>query len=271
VTNAQTALATAKDNYTYVTHYQAPSADVALAQAQVQAAEAGLAEAEALVAELKGETLPPGAISTLAAARTQIAQAELAVESARLTLSNTVLIAPITGTVTVINAAVGEAVSTAPIITLAALDEPLVRFYVEENDLGKVAVGYTVTVVFDAAPDMPLAGHVTRVDPALTTVDGSPAVQAWAALDTPASAFPRVSGLTAEVEIVAGEAKNALLVPVQALRELAPGSYAVFVVQANGQLKLTPITVGLKDFANAAILSGVKAGDVVSTGTVETK
>ncbi len=77
--------------------------------------------------------------------------------------------------------------------------------------------------------------------------------------------------MSAEVEIIAGEAKNALLVPAQALRELAPGSYAVFVVQPDGQLKLTPVTVGLRDFANVQILSGLKAGDVVSTGTVETK
>ncbi len=77
--------------------------------------------------------------------------------------------------------------------------------------------------------------------------------------------------MSAEVEIIAGEAKNTLLVPAQALRELAAGSYAVFVVQPDGQLKLTPVTIGLRDFANVQILSGLQAGDVVSTGTVETK
>ena len=77
--------------------------------------------------------------------------------------------------------------------------------------------------------------------------------------------------MTVEVEVVGGEAQDALLVPVQALRELSPGSYAVFIVQPDNSLKLTPVEVGLRDFANAQILSGVKAGDVVSTGTVETK
>ena len=88
-------------------------------------------------------------------------------------------------------------------------------------------------------------------------LDGQPAGLRW--------------GMSADVEIVAGEAKNALLVPAQALRELAPGSFAVFVVGADDQLKLTPVTVGLRDFANVQILTGLKAGDVVSTGTVETK
>ena len=49
------------------------------------------------------------------------------------------------------------------------------------------------------------------------------------------------------------------------------GIAAVFLVGENEQLTMTPVTVGLRDFANAEILSGVKAGDIVSTGTVETK
>ena len=77
--------------------------------------------------------------------------------------------------------------------------------------------------------------------------------------------------MTVDVEIISGEALGALLVPIQALREIAPGSYAVFIVDADGSLKLTPVTVGLRDFANAEILTGVEAGDIVSTGVVETK
>ncbi len=271
VSDAAAALETAQANYVYVTDYQPPSADVALAEAQVQVAQADLADAQAWLAELKGEALPEGANSNLAAVRAQVAQAALAVESARLALDNAVLTAPVAGTITALSASAGEAVGTGAILTLAALDEPLVRFYVEESDLGKLGVGSPVQVVFDAAPDVPVTGVVTRIDPALVSVDGSPAVQAWARLEAPTGVLSLASGLTAEVEIVAGESKGVLLVPVQALRELAPGSYAVFVVQADGQLKLTPVTVGLKDFANAEIVSGLQAGDVVSTGTVETK
>ncbi|MBI3177309.1 MAG: efflux RND transporter periplasmic adaptor subunit [Chloroflexi bacterium] len=236
--------------------------DATLAGAQARAAEANLTAAREKLADLLAGN-PPGSSS--------VRQAELSLESARLTFANSTLTAPVSGTVTAVKADVGEAVGTTPIITLSALDQPLVRFYVEETDLGKVAVGYPINVVFDAAPDVTFTGKIARVDPALVTVDGSPAVQAWAQLDPGASTIRLISGMTAEVEIIAGESKNALLAPVQALRELAPGSYAVFVVLPDGQLKLTPVTVGLKDFANAEILSGLKAGDIVSTGTVETK
>jgi hypothetical protein len=65
---------------------------------------------------------------------------------------------------------------------------------------------------------------------------------------------------------VAGEAKNALLVPVQALRELSSDQYAVFVVGVDGELELRPVEVGLQDYVNAEIRSGLQQGEVVSVG-----
>jgi multidrug efflux pump subunit AcrA (membrane-fusion protein) len=76
--------------------------------------------------------------------------------------------------------------------------------------------------------------------------------------------------MNASVDVIAGSAENAVLVPVEALRELAPGSYAVFVVE-NGTPKLRTVTVGLQDVTFAQITSGLEAGEVVSTGIVETQ
>ena len=66
--------------------------------------------------------------------------------------------------------------------------------------------------------------------------------------------------MTAEVEVIAKETRNALLVPLQAVRELAPGQNAVFVVKSDGKLELRLVQVGLKDFVSAAVLSGVQSG-----------
>jgi multidrug efflux pump subunit AcrA (membrane-fusion protein) len=95
-------------------------------------------------------------------------------------------------------------------------------------------------------------------------------VVAWGTLPEKPS-FDLLIGMTIDVEIIAGEAKDALIIPVQALREITAESYAVFVVQEDGSLKLTPVSIGLRDFANAEVLAGLNAGDVISTGTVETK
>jgi multidrug efflux pump subunit AcrA (membrane-fusion protein) len=58
------------------------------------------------------------------------------------------------------------------------------------------------------------------------------------------------------------------LVPVEALHELAPGEYGVFVVQ-NGTTRLRVVKVGLQDITSAEITSGLQAGEVVSTGIVK--
>jgi len=155
-------------------------------------------------------------------------------------------------------------------MTLAALDTLQVKFYMDETDLAGLAVGNRTIYTLDAYPESSLTGRVTLIESALQTIDGSPAVVVWSSLDEK-PLFPLLAGMTVDVEVIAGESLNTLIVPVQALRELDVNSYAVFVVQPDGSLKLTPVTVGLRDFANAEILDGLNAGDVVSTGNVETK
>ena len=168
------------------------------------------------------------------------------------------------------NAINGQAVGTSPIMTIATTETLLVRFYLDETDLDKATVGNRVDFIFDTYPDQPVQGKVLVVEPSLQVVDGTPVVVVWASLPND-SGLKLMAGMTVDVEVIAGESLKTLIVPVQALRELAPGSYAVFLVDADGQLILTPVSVGLRDFANAEILSGVKVGDTVSTGTVETK
>ena len=251
----------------------AARAKVATAQAQLNELEKGptpeaLAVAQAKVAQAQAQLddLLAGASPEdlkIAQLNVEIARSKLA--TAQADLEGTVLKAPFAGIVTAVDAEVGEVVGTAPFITLAA-DTPLLRFWVEEEDMVSVAVGNAVNIVFDALPDDTFTGKITRVDPELVTVDGTPGIQVWARVDFPSQPVTLLFGLNADVEVVAGEARNVLLVPVQALRELSPGQYAVFVVKPDGELELRPIEVGLKDFVNAEIISGLQLGEVVSTG-----
>jgi multidrug efflux pump subunit AcrA (membrane-fusion protein) len=163
------------------------------------------------------------------------------------------------------------------ILTLATLQEPLVRFWVEESDYGSVVVGNPVNIVFEARPDDTFTGAVIQVDPVLVTVDGTTAVQAWASIEVASQEASQedsqetslFSGMTVEVEVVAAESRNTLLVPVQALRELSSGQYAVFIIDPNGEPEMRTVEVGLSDFANAEILSGLELGEIVSLGETQ--
>lgn len=250
---------------------------VALAQAQLDAlledADPGAvaaAEAKVTQAQAQLDALLLGVpAEDLEAAQLGVTLAGYNLANARRQLEGTLLLAPIAGTVVAVNAGAGESTGTAPILTLADLEAPLVRFWVEEADLLSAAPGNPVEVIFDALSDLVYPGEIVRVDPALVTVDGTSVVQAWASVDLASHPVKLLSGMTAEVEVVAGQAQGALLVPVQALRETTPGQYTVFVVKPDGQLELRLVEIGLRDLASAEVLDGLEKGEVVSTGTVE--
>src|SRR4029078_562579 len=122
---------------------------------------------------------------------------------------------------------------------------PQVRFWVDETDAGKVAIGNTVNVTFGAYDTLTFAGKVVGIAPALVTVNGSNTVQVWASVNETQHPVNLLYNMSADVEIISGEARNALLVPVQALRQLAPGQFAVFVKPPNGELEMRPVKVGL--------------------------
>ncbi len=193
------------------------------------------------------------------------------VTTAEEALADTVLTAPIAGTVMAVNGAVGESAASG-LITLADLERPLLEIFLDETDLDKVGLDYEVEVVFDALPDDTFTGHIIQVDPQLSNVSGVTAIRALVQLDEDSFAKPQTLpiGLNATVEVIGGRATNALLVPVEAVRELSPGSYAVFVMEGD-EPQLRIVEVGLMDFTFAEILSGVEAGEIVTTGLIETQ
>jgi RND family efflux transporter MFP subunit len=242
---------------------QTPPEDSEIAAAQLKVQQLQVALQQAKIDQADAEKMLAEADTSEAELALQ--QAQLKLETAQQALDGTTLVAPFAGTVTAVNAQVSEKVGES-VISLADMKAPLIQFWVEESDLNSVAVGNRVRLVFEALPDLTYDGQIVRVDPALVTVGNTSAVQAWASIDTTAHPATLLSEMNVEVEIVAGEALNALVVPLQALREIGDGQYAVFVVGADGQLEMRTVEVGLRDYVNAQILSGLRRGEVVSLG-----
>ena len=168
-------------------------------------------------------------------------------ETALNQLENAILKAPFAGTVTAIKANVGELVGTSPIVSLMSTSPALVRACMEESDLAGVDVGDAAAVTFNAASDTSLGGVVTRISPTVALISGVATAEVMIQLDEPdgdVSWF--LVGMSADVEITAARDDGAVLVPVEAVRELAPGSYAVFVVKDDGALEMRVVT---PDFA----------------------
>jgi HlyD family secretion protein len=212
------------------------------------------------------------AADDLALAETGLANVQAKLAIAEKTQSIIELNAPISGTVMSVGASEGEVIGTSAIIVLADLEQPMLDVYLDESDLDLVAVGYPADVIFDALPDQTFTGKVVSVKPSLEAMSGVQAIHAVVALDMegldPNQAMP--VGLSASVDIIAGRATNAVLVPLEALRQLGPGEYAVFVM-VNSEPTLQVVEVGLMDVTSAEIKSGLQAGETVTTGIVQTQ
>ena len=243
-------------------------AEMALSQSEIDNLGARIIDLEAQIAELEDTTPDPAEV---ALAEAELKNAQLQLESAQEAMQTQYLVAPMDGTVMAVDANVGEVIGSSPFISLYDLSLPMLEVYVDETDLNQIGVGYEIEVVFDALPEQTFSGHIVSIDPSLQRVDNVNVVKALGQLDESSFSKPQTLpvGLNASVDVIGGKAENVLLVPVEALRELEEGSYAVFKM-VNGQPRLTVVEVGLMDFTYAEIKSGLQSGDVVTTGIVET-
>jgi HlyD family secretion protein len=244
-------------------------AEIGVARADYEAAKATIAEAQTYLDVLNGAEIPEGATG---ANLVTYLQTRHALETAQYNLNATRLIAPINGTVTALNVSVGDLAGGSSAITISNLEQPYaLDAYLDAKDWGQVRVGYEVEVTFDIIPDQSFAGVVTTVYPTLDTTSsqGKTLIHIAAILDNKIS-YDLPAGSAASVDVVGGRAKNAVLVPVEALHEFEDGKYSLFVMQ-NGKLRLRVVNVGIQDLTQAEIISGLKAGEVVTTGLIETK
>ncbi|MGB9301872.1 MAG: efflux RND transporter periplasmic adaptor subunit, partial [Anaerolineae bacterium] len=243
------------------------ASEISSAQGQVAEGEYNLQKAQEALAEMSSG--PDAADVQVAQAKLISAQATL--EEAQAALEGATIVAPFAGLVTAVEAEVGATVGTDALITVADMAHPQMEIWIDEVDVGSVAPGYEVDVIFDALPDDSFTGRVVLVEPELQSMQNAPTVLVYASLDEE-SALPAELpiGANGTVEIIAARAENALLVPVEALRELSAGEYAVFVM-VDGELQMRQVEVGVMDYTYAELISGLSEGDVVSTGTVPTE
>ncbi|MBI4787019.1 MAG: efflux RND transporter periplasmic adaptor subunit [Chloroflexi bacterium] len=205
----------------------------------------------------------------LQTAQLQIDQAKATLASAQTTLDNLTLKAPRVGMISEVKAEVGEVVGTAPVVTLMDVSKSWAQIAIDETDLSKVALGYPVDVTFDALPEQTFQGAIVQVSPSVVVVGGVSTLYAVAELKNP-SPLLKV-GMSGSAKITAASAKQVLTVPIEAVRPMGAGQYAVFVVDAAQQLELRPVEIGLKGTSLVEIKSGLQLGETVSTGTVATQ
>lgn len=159
-------------------------------------------------------------------AHSQRVRAEAALSTAAERLAETELKAPIDGIILrkdveegqVISSGVSSVSGGTTIALLANLDKVNVLADVDETDIGRVKVGQTVKAVADAFPDNEFVGRVLKVAPLAKVEQNVTTFEVTAEVDNPKHLLK--SGMNANVQIMTAEARDVLLVPNEAVKEL---------------------------------------------------
>ena len=167
------------------------------------------------------ETNYYGAKSDIQAAEARLAQAKSQLETSKVNLTYTIIKSPIDGVVINRNINVGQTVAAsfqAPVLFQIANDltKMQVECSVDEADIGKVAEGQQVRFTVDAFPDENFRGVVKQVRYSPEIVQNVVTYTTIVEVDNPEMKLR--PGMTATVQIVTGQALNALRVSNAALR-----------------------------------------------------
>ena len=197
----------------------------------------------------------------IAAGQAQVEQATASVQSAEALLQNAEIVAPISGTITQFDAKIGELASPSmPLVSIMSNAGYEVDGGVSEIDIGKVAVGNTVSMTLDAFPNETFSGTVFYIAPAETNTSGVISYLIKISFDKP---DPRLkSGLTANIDIQTKTDTNALILPQYAILQNDQGTFVETLV--NNKVVQNPVTLGIQDdTGNVEVLSGVTQGEQV--------
>ena len=210
----------------------------------------------------------PAPAAQIATDQAAVASAESALTSAELAVQYATITAPVAGTVTAVNVAVGTNAPSGAAISLASAQLQVSADFTE-TDLPSLKVGQGAAVTIKAVGTTPIDGTVTAIAAQPASTSGGVVSYAVTIGLTNAPATIR-TGMSAQVTVTLAQSQGALAVPTSALLGTT-GSYSVLVLGENGQASDTSVQVGLVTNTYAEVTSGLTAGQQVVTGTTASR
>ncbi len=231
--------------------------EVAAARERLESAEAGLHASE----ESAHSRYSSAEIDR---ARAGLADAQANLAAAQQALSQTSIHAPVAGTVYSINVGRTEFAEEGKLLLqMADLNHERVRAYFDEPEIGRLADGQKIQIKWDARPGREWSGHIARTPVTIITYGTRFVGEVLVDIDGPDSDLLPDTNVT--VTVTTSSEPNALSVPREALHSENGKPFVYKVV--NETLVRTPVTIGTPNLTLAPILSGLKEGDWVATGT----
>jgi HlyD family secretion protein len=239
----------------------------AASTSEVDAARRALAADDAGLQSLGQQQTQGYAPIDLQHATANLQNAQTAYSSSLDTLQKTNVRAPFAGTVYSVSVRASDFVPGGfQLLQMADLKQIQVQAYFDEPEIGKLAVGEPVTIVWAALPSRVWHGHVVRTPSTIITYGTRNVGEALVSVDDADETLLPNTNVT--ITVVLKNLKNVLLIPREGLRIDDSGRDYVFGVD-NGRLKRIPVTINALNLMKVQIASGLRPGDVVALSAVD--
>lgn len=227
-------------------------ADIATYEASLRIAEAQLALKRA-----------PARQTDIDAARAVLQQYRASLARAQADFGNTVLTAPVAGTITKVPIKVGEYTPVGAAITMLGESPYRIEMYVSEIDIPKISVSQSGSVKLDAFPGEFFPLTVGQIDNASTDRDGVAKYRVRLDFLRPADAERVKLGMTGDAIIITGYREDVIYVPIRAVLDRDDGTHYVRILKDDETLEERTVQTGMEGEASTIEVLGVDEGETV--------
>jgi HlyD family secretion protein len=191
----------------------------------------------------------------------QLNDARAAVAAAESSYAGANIRSPLSGTVYSIPVSQYDFVTAGEdLMDVADLNRIQVRAYFDEPEIGKLAVGQAVKIVWDAKPNQTWHGHISRAPSTVITYGTRNVGECIITVDDAQGDLLPNTNVT--VTVTTSQRFNVLSVPREALHTEGASDFVYRVVQ--GKLIRTPVKIGAFNLTRVEIMSGLTEKDTVA-------
>ena len=265
LSNARAALKNAERNLDALRRLQQQGAASA---GEVQQAEAALQRARTDASLLEEKQKDRYSKPEVAKVQAQGAEAQAAYEAAEDALHKSGVRAPFDGIVYTLPVKQGAYVQTGDLLLQEGdLSKMLVRSFVDEPEIGRLATGQKIEVTWDALPGRVWNGSVSSI-PSTVKLRGARNVgEVTCSVDN--HDLRLLPNVNVSVTIITAEQSDVLTLPREAVRMDDTKPYVYQVV--NGELKRRDVEVSLQNLTQVEITSGLAEHAQVALSSADTK
>lgn len=194
-------------------------------------------------------------------AKSKVQEAQAAAQIARTNLDLSVVPSPMDGVLYDFDLKQGTFVTPGDLIgRIGKLDRVRVTVYVDEPDLGRVRIGESVAITWDAMPGHQWKGEVDKLPTQVIKLDTRQVGEVGCIIQNPDRDLLPNSNVTAEIQ--ATQAPDTLVLPKEVIRR--EGSDTGVYLLAGDRVRWRKVSLGIASYTKTQILSGLNQGDAVA-------